>query len=74
MMSACLDRKEECGAIWGLDSTGTDQPVATYDGFFCRLAGWSADWISSCLLDRVLTYKHLIYFFWIFLMFAIFDV
>ena len=39
MTSGCLDRKEVCGAIWGMHSTGTGRPVATQDGFFCRLVG-----------------------------------
>ena len=46
MMSGCLDRKEVRGAIWGVHSTG---------GPVC------ADRISNCPLDRVLTYKNLIY-------------
>ena len=42
-----------------MHSTGTGQPVETQDVFFWRLAG--ADRISNCPLDRVLTYKNLIY-------------
>ena len=42
MTSGCLDKKEVCGAIWGMRSTGTGQPVATQDGFFCHVAGRSA--------------------------------
>ena len=42
MTSACLHRKEVLGAIWGVHSIGTGQPVATQDGFFYRLAGRSA--------------------------------
>ena len=33
MTSACLDRKEVCGVIWGMHSNGTGRPVATQDGF-----------------------------------------
>ena len=42
MTSGCLDRKEVRGAIWGVHSTGTGQPVETQDVFFWRLAGRSA--------------------------------
>ena len=41
MTSTSLERKEVRGTVWGMRSTGTGQPVATQDGFFCRLAGWS---------------------------------
>ena len=41
-MSGCLDRKEVRGAIWGVHSTGTGQPVETQDVFFWYLAGRSA--------------------------------
>ena len=34
MTSACLDRKEVRGTIWGVHSTGTGRPVATQDVFF----------------------------------------
>ena len=34
MASGCLDRKEVQGAIWGVQSTGTGQPVETQDVFF----------------------------------------
>ena len=34
MTSACLDRKEVRGAIWGMHTTGTGWPVATQDVFF----------------------------------------
>ena len=45
-----------------MHSTGTGQPVETQDVFFWRLAGpVCADRISNCPLDRVLTYKNLIY-------------
>ena len=50
MTSGCLDRKEVRGAIWGVHST-TD----AFGGPVC------ADRISNCPLDRVLTYKNLIY-------------
>ena len=49
MTSGCLDRKEVRGAIWGVHST-TDRP-----------AGGNTGRISNCPLDRVLTYKNLIY-------------
>ena len=42
MTSGCLDRKEIRGAIWGVHSTGTGQPVETQDVFFWHLAGRSA--------------------------------
>ena len=42
MTSGCLDRKEVRGAIWGVHSTGTGQPVETQDVFLWRLAGRSA--------------------------------
>ena len=62
MTSGCLDRKEVRGAIWGVHST-TDRPAGgntgrlflAFDGPVC------ADRISNCPLDRVLTYKNLIY-------------
>ena len=41
MTSACLDKKEVCGAIWGMHSTGTGRPVAKQDSLFCHLAGRS---------------------------------
>ena len=41
MTSGCLDRKEVRGAIWGVHSTGTGQPVETQDVFFWHLAGQS---------------------------------
>ena len=60
MTSGCLDRKEVRGAIWGVLRTG--QPVETQDVFFWRLAGRSAPTgLANCPLDRVLTYKNLIY-------------
>ena len=38
-----LSRQEEVqGAIWGMHSTGTSQPLETQDVFFWRLAGRSA--------------------------------
>ena len=46
MTSGCLDRKEVRGAIWGVHSTGTGQPVETQDVFFWRLAGRSVHWIG----------------------------
>ena len=66
MMSACLDRKEVQGAIWGVHSTGTGQLVGAlctcirrlfllFGGLVCTHQ------ISNCPLDRVLTYKNLIY-------------
>ena len=51
MTSGCLDRKEVRGAIWGVHST-TDRPAGGNTG---------PDRISNCPLDRVLTYKNLIY-------------
>ena len=62
MTSGCLDRKEVRHAIWGVHST-TDRPASgntrrlflTFGGPVC------ADRISNCPLDRVLTYKNLIY-------------
>ena len=42
MTSGCLDRKEVRGAIWGVHSTETGQPVETQDIFFWCLAGRSA--------------------------------
>ena len=40
----------------------TGQPVETQDVFFWRLAGRSAPTgLANCPLDRVLTYKNLIY-------------
>ena len=62
MTSGCLDRKEVRGAILGVHST-TDRPAGgntgrlflAFDGPVC------ADRISNCPLDRVLTYKNLIY-------------
>ena len=60
MMSGCLDRKEIRGAIWGVHSTGTGQPVEPH--LFLAFGGpVCANWISNCPLDRVLTYKNLIY-------------
>ena len=45
-----------------MHSTGTGQPVETQDVFFWRLAGRSAPTsLANCPLDRVLTYKNLIY-------------
>ena len=46
MTSGCLDRKEVRGAIWGVHST-TDRSAPTG--------------LAYCPLDRVLTYKNLIY-------------
>ena len=46
MTSGCLDRKEVRGAIWGVHST-TDRSALTG--------------LANCPLDRVLTYKNLIY-------------
>ena len=40
-MSGCLDRKDVRGAIWGVHSTGTGQPVKIQDVFFWHLAGRS---------------------------------
>ena len=63
MMSCCLDRKEVRGAIWGVHST-RDQPAGGHTGrLFLTFGGLvCADRISYCPLDRVLTYKNLIYF------------
>ena len=45
-----------------MHSTGTGQPVETQDVFFWRLAGRTAPTgLANCPLDRVLTYKNLIY-------------
>ena len=62
MTSGCLDRKEVRGAIWGVHST-TDRPVGGNTGrLFLAFGGpVCADRISNCPLDRVLTYKNLIY-------------
>ena len=62
MTSGCLDRKEVRGAIWGVHST-TDRPAGGDTGrLFLAFGGpVCADRISSCPLDRVLTYKNLIY-------------
>ena len=63
MMSRCLDRKEVRHAIWrvqwyyGVRPAGGDtgRLFLTFGGPVC------ADRISYCPLDRVLTYKNLIY-------------
>ena len=57
-----LDRKEVRGAIWGVHST-TDRPAGDNTGrLFLTFGGpVCADRISNCPLDRVLTYKNLIY-------------
>ena len=62
MTSGCLDRKEVRGAIWGVHST-TDRPAGGNTGrLFLTFGGpVCADWFSNCPLDRVLTYKNLIY-------------
>ena len=62
MTSGCLDRKEVRGAIWGVHST-TDRPGSGNTGrLFLAFGGpVCADRISICPLDRVLTYKNLIY-------------
>ena len=62
MTSGCLDRKEVRGAIWGVHST-TDWPAGGNTGrLFLAFGGpVCADRISNCPLDRVLTYKNLIY-------------
>ena len=62
MTSGCLDRKEVQGAIWGVHST-TDRPAGGNTGrLFLAFGGpVCADRISNCPLDRVLTYKNLIY-------------
>ena len=62
MTSGCLDRKEVRGAIWGVHST-TDRPAGGDTGrLFLAFGGpVCADRISYCPLDRVLTYKNLIY-------------
>ena len=62
MTSGCLDRKEVQGAIWGVHST-TDRPAGGNTGrLFLAFGGpVCADQISNCPLDRVLTYKNLIY-------------
>ena len=62
MTSGCLDRKEVRGAIWGVHST-MDRPAGGNTGrLFLAFGGpVCADRISNCPLDRVLTYKNLIY-------------
>ena len=62
MTSGCLDRMEVRGAIWGVHST-TDRPAGGNTGrLFLAFGGpVCADRISNCPLDRVLTYKNLIY-------------
>ena len=62
MTSGCLDKKEVRGAIWGVHST-TDRPAGGNTGrLFLAFGGpVCADRISNCPLDRVLTYKNLIY-------------
>ena len=62
MTSGCLDRKEVRGAIWRVHST-TDRPAGGNTGrLFLAFGGpVCADRISNCPLDRVLTYKNLIY-------------
>ena len=62
MTSGCLDRKEVRGAIWGVHST-TDRPAGGNTGrLFLTFGGpVCADRFSNCPLDRVLTYKNLIY-------------
>ena len=62
MTSGCLDRKEVRGAIWGVHST-TDRPAGgNTERLFLAFGGpVCADRISNCPLDRVLTYKNLIY-------------
>ena len=62
MTSGCLDRKEVRGAIWGVHST-TDRPAGGDTGRLFLAFGRPvcADRISNCPLDRVLTYKNLIY-------------
>ena len=62
MTSGCLDRKEVRGAIWGVHST-TDRPAGGNTGRLFLAFGRPvrADRISNCPLDRVLTYKNLIY-------------
>ena len=62
MTSGCLDRKEVRGAIWGVHST-TDRPAGGNTGrLFLTFGGpVCADRFNNCPLDRVLTYKNLIY-------------
>ena len=62
MTSGCLDRKEVRGAIWGVHST-RDRPAGGNTGrLFLAFGGLvCADRISNCPLDRVLTFKNLIY-------------
>ena len=62
MTSGCLDRKEVRGAIWGVHST-MDRPAGGDTGrLFLAFGGpVCADRIRNCPLDRVLTYKNLIY-------------
>ena len=62
MTSRCLDRKEVRHAIWRVHSTGPAQPVDKKGRLFLTFGGpVCADRISNCPLDRVLTYKTLIY-------------
>ena len=79
MTSGCLDRKEVRGAIWGVHST-TDRPAGGNTGrLFLAFGGpVCADRISNCPLDRVLTYKNLIYLlnlqFYVYFIFKILNV
>ena len=62
MTSRCLDRKEVRRAIWRVHST-RDRPAGGNTGRLFLMFGGPvcADRISNCPLDRVLTYKNLIY-------------
>ena len=62
MTSGCLDRKEVRGAIWGVHSTGTGQSWkhrTSFSGVW--RTGMRRNRNSNCPLDRVLTYKKIIY-------------
>ena len=64
MRSHCLDRKEVRYATWRVHSIRTGL-VGGNTGRLFLAFGWPvcADRISNCPLDRVSTYKNLIYLF-----------
>ena len=61
MTSGCLDRKEVRGAIWGVHGTTGPARQTPEKDVLCFHWLVCADRISNCPLDRVLTYKNLIY-------------
>ena len=61
MTPCCLNRKDVQCATWRVHSTRPARPVETQDGFLLFGGPACADQISNCPLDRVLTYKNLIY-------------